>query len=436
MAGRAAASPPAGAGPPPSPCPAVCGLRSSSSPCLRGPEPGEPRAGRRRRGGPRCRLLAPTRGAGRLSGSACPLRAPASARERGMLPGAAGTGGGCSRGSRADPSAPAQLDPSLQLQVPAPPPPAANGGPPPAPPLLPIGCRGCPSRRHSWTGRTVPGGDGRGAPAGVGPGHPLPWGEIRGENGDLQRRGRGGGGKPRAALGGGSPRWDTAAPGEGEAGETQGRRDGAGDEEMGRKKPQASEARQGQGAEGSRSRYRALPCAAQTLPKTLSLLPPAPSPTARERRPCCWARRMWVTSPCHPTPSPLRGATPSGAGRPYAAWGHDPGQQLAGGPGPEQARGTRHPQPREQRVPPVPPARRTRPELPLPVRVPAAAGAVPDGGDRAASIPGEGRDARPEQGARHAEPETFLQRDQSNRFSAGDPHFECRRPQAEPEPCF
>lgn len=92
MTGRAAASPPAGpgAGPPPSACPAGCGLRSSSSPCLRGPEPG----GRRRGGPPPLPVLPPSLGAGRLRGCACPLRAPPSARGRGccrrrMLPRAA-----------------------------------------------------------------------------------------------------------------------------------------------------------------------------------------------------------------------------------------------------------------------------------------------------------------------------------------------------------
>lgn len=180
MAGPAAASPPtgAGAGPPPSPCPAVCGLRSSSSPCLRGPEPGTPQAGRRR-GGPRCRCWPPPVGRAALAA----LPAPSAPQH---LPGA----GECCPAPRGRPAedAPAggraersaQLDPSLQLQVPAPPPPATNREASPAPPRLPIGCRGCPSGQHSWTGRhgSPVGLDGAHPPGaarlGVGPGHPLP----------------------------------------------------------------------------------------------------------------------------------------------------------------------------------------------------------------------------------------------------------------------
>lgn len=145
-----------------------------------------------------------------------------------------------------------------------------------------------------------------------------------------------------------------------------------------------------------------------------------------------------------PAPSSLRGTTPPGAGRPWAGQGgHDPGQQVPGEWDPEWGGGghtTRHPQPWERRVPPVPPARRTRPELPLPVQLPAATGTGPDGGDLAASIPrgwggGTGTGHGPERGARHAgrspprhKPGTFFQQGQRKGFSAGVTHFEHRHP--------
>lgn len=108
MAGQAAASPPAEARPPPSPCPAVCGLRSSSSPCLRGPEPGERRTGRGEAAGrPPLPVLAPTLGSGRLSGSTGPLRTPTSARGRGCCPVPRGRAAeDAPTGGRAEPSAP------------------------------------------------------------------------------------------------------------------------------------------------------------------------------------------------------------------------------------------------------------------------------------------------------------------------------------------
>ncbi|XP_036250718.1 nascent polypeptide-associated complex subunit alpha, muscle-specific form-like [Molothrus ater] len=330
MAGRATASPPAGAGPPPSSCPAVYGLRSSSSPCLRGPEP---RAGRRRRGGPRCRCWPPTGGRPAPSGSACPLCSPTSARGDGILPGAPGTGGGrgCSRGGRAEPSAPHSWIPhsNFKSRLLLPPPPM--GARPAAPQRLPIGCRACPS--GGTAGRAAR------SPAGLDGAHPP-----------------GTGARAAPAL-------------------------------RGAETVLLSSVHVGHGP----------------------VFAPSQPPAARE----------WSPRPESVTPG-LTGYT-------------SPASSSQGGSAPRRGRGPITPQPWEQPVPPVPPARRTRPELPLPVRVPATAGAGPDdGGPRRQRPGGQAGDTRhgPEQGARaagHSRPlpsQTFLQRHPSKGFSATTRYFD------------
>lgn len=388
MAGRATASPPAGPGPPPSSCPAVCGLRSSSSPCLRGPEP---RAGRRRRGGPRCRCWPPPAGRAALSGCACVLCSPTSARgwgedaarrpgdgrRRRMLP---------RRPRRAERSA--QLDPSLQLQVPAPPPPAANGGSPAAPQRLAIGYCQCPSGATAGRAARSPAALDGAHP----PGHPVPcgdtaerWRPARAESpgGTPQHRERGKPGQTRGRDAAGIDRPalsllpEGRAPAErGRKGRSAGRAAGAG---MGPPERCLSLAPDARPAAGPRACLLPRPPSLRAETPLLGSVPvghprcsPVPSPRLLQRG--------------HPGPSRSPPGWLSTRARPAARRGARP-RAGEGDPSP--------PDPREQPVPTVPPARRTRPELPLPVRVPAAAGAGPDerqrpGDRRGTPAPSEG----------------------------------------------
>lgn len=144
----------------------------------------------------------------------------------------------------------------------------------------------------------------------------------------------------------------------------------------------------------------------RVLPEILALLqgtgrlPPAVSPTACERRQRCWARRRCPPQPpalCEGPPRPEQVAPGLGrVGTIPASRSQESGTPSGG----EADTRPATPQPWERRVPPVPPARRTRPELPLPVQLPAATGTGPDGGDLAASIPrgwgdGDGDGTRP-----------------------------------------
>ncbi|XP_031985335.1 basic proline-rich protein-like [Corvus moneduloides] len=262
-------------------------------------------AGPHPRGGPPLAALPVPSAPQHLPGAGDAARRPGDGRRRRMLP---------RRPRRAERSA--QLDPSLQLQVPAPPPPAANGGSPAAPQRLPIGCGACPS--GGTAGRAAR------SPAGLDGAHPP------------GHRGR----APPALRG----------------------------------------------------------------PRLLERGQPVPS-----RSPPGWLETR-------ARPAARRGARPRGGEG-------DPSAPNRG----------------SSRSPPVPPAPRTRPELPLPVRVPAAAGAGPDGSDRAASAPGDKRGTHgPERGARPAgrsrplPSQTFLQRDPSKGFSASTPHFDIPRLSQDP----
>lgn len=446
MAGRATASPPAGAGPPPSSCPAVCGLRSSSSPCSRGPEP---RAGRRRRGGPRCRCWPPPGGRPAPSGSACPLCSPTSARGDGMLPGA--------RGRAVAEDAPAAAAPRRALRTAGSLTPTSSPGSssprrqwgltrgPPAPPhwLPRVSVRG-----HSWTGSAVPGGAGRGAPARHrGRAAPALWG-CGGTTGrrSAQHWGQERARKPHAALGGGKLQWDTAAQGEGEPG-------GGKRERCCGNRPPRPVSPAGEKSARSKADRAKVPrglqepvwsppecclslardprpaAGPQGLPPALSS-PPKSGDRATELGACGSrpglppfpAAREWSPRP-EPVAPGLIGYT-------------SPASSSQGGSAPRRGRGPVTPQPCVQPVPPVPPARRTLPELPLPVRVPAAAGAGPDdGGPRRQRPGGQAGDTRhgPERGARaagHFRPlpsQTFLQRHRSKGFSATTRHFDIPR---------
>lgn len=162
-------------------------------------------------------------------------------------------------------------------------------------------------------------------------------------------------------------------------------------------------------------------------------LPPAVSPTACERRQCRRARSIWVTAVCPlRLPAgyhPVLNRWPLGWGgtrfRPAAPRGTEP---LAGRRPPPPAVGA------AGTPSPVSPAQRTRPELPLPVRLPATTGDGPDGGNRAASIP-RGRRHGPERETRHGgrsrprrKPETFFHQGRGKVFSAGNTRPECRHP--------
>lgn len=436
MAGRATASPPAGPGPPPSSCPAVCGLRSSSSPCLRGPEQPEPRAGRRRRGGPRCRCWPPPAGRAALSGCACALCSPTSARGGGgMLPGAPGTdgGGGCSRGGRAEPSAPHSWIPhsNFKSRLLLPPPPmGARPRPPSASPLAPARVRPGPQLdgqrgpRRGWTGRTRPG---------TGAGHPLPcgdtaerWGPARAESpgGTLQHRDRGKPGEARGRDAAGMDRPALSLLREGRApaeqgwkGQSAGRAAGAAMGPPERCLSLAPDARPATGPRGCLLPRPPRLRAEITLLVSVHvghrpLLPCPQSPAAPE-----WS----------PRPEPV---APRLAGHTSPASSSQRGSVPSRGKGPITPHG-----PWEQPVPPVPPARRTRPELPLPVRVPAAAGAGPDDrqrrGDRRGTH-GPERGARPAQRSRPLPSQAFLQRDPSKGFPASTPHFDIPRLSQDP----
>lgn len=467
MAGRAAASPPAGAGPPPSPCPAVCGLRSSSSPCLRGPDPGEPRAGRRRRrrGGPRCRCWPPPAGRAALA----PLPAPSAPQH---LPGAGGAAraGGCSRGGGAEPSARHSWIPhsNFKSRLLLPPPPmGARPRPLRASPLAAAGVRTAGTAgpagavpRRGWTGRTRRALHGRGS----GPGPPDPGGCRGGEGGvgahtgpaAPSAGGGGGGGALRCVRQRQSPVGPTAAPGEGEAGERRGEM-GQGEtaparpllrgRPAGAKVPRAARGRcrepgarqlQPPVARGSapsqvpRLRSSLLRRRAQPeIPAPLQgpgRLPPATSPPLPGAGSAAGLGACGSLSCAPRNPRSSRGAAPPGAGRPWAGRRHHRGQRLPGEPVPQRGWGDGPATPNRgsSGSPPIPPARRTRPELPLPVRLRAAAGAGPDGEDHAASIPrgGGGTPGEPRR-----KPEPFYQgRGQSKGFSADTAHFECGHP--------
>lgn len=383
MAGRATVSPPAGAGPPPSSCPAVCGLRSSSSPCLRGPEPAESRAGRRRRGGPRCRYWPPTGGAGRpqrlclspLLPNICPGRGdaprrPGDGRRRRMLP---------RRPRRAERSA--QLDLSLQLQVPAPPPPAANGGSPAAPQRLPIGCRPCPSGGTAGRAARSPAGLDGAHPPGLRGRAPPALRECRGTTGtrSTERWGRGRAGKPHAAIGGGNLQWDTAASGEGEA---------AGSREGEMRRGQSARRGLSCGREERQESKASRAKVPRELQETLWSPPEHCLSLARDPRLLRVPRSCFLPRPPAPPESGHRAIGPGACGSRFgvplsqspAARQRSPRPEpiapgLTGDKSPASSwqRGSAPrrgaavtPQPWEQ---PVPPARRTRPELPLAVRV-------------------------------------------------------------------
>lgn len=187
-------------------------------------------------------------------------------------------------------------------------------------------------------------------------------------------------------------------------------------------------AHQGYGAEGGRSRYReegvrelqpgvqapsqaprcrcSLLCR-RALPEILAPL----LPTAQERRQLCWARCVWVAARCthahhHQTrtakpPAPRQGPPRPEQVAPGLGAGTIPASSSQGSRAPSGA--GENPPPRApgcSGYPRSPPARSTRPELPLPVRLPAAAAGGSDGGDRAASIPqGWGGGSGSERGA-------------------------------------
>lgn len=176
------------------------------------------------------------------------------------------------------------------------------------------------------------------------------------------------------------------------------------------------------------SRALPEPCTGSSPAKGAQELLPAPSPRpARERTPCHWAWRMWVTIRCPPlaVPGCSTEVTPSRADRPRADWRQEPGQQLAEGLGPEEG-SSRHPPAVGAAGPPCSEDAAGAPS--------GGASLAPTTGTAPPAPRGTGGGTHgPERGARPAgrfQPppnQAFPQRDPSKGFSASTPHFDIPR---------